>query len=338
MDGEEPSERGRSATPEPTSRRKLPLLGIRLHQTPHPIFRKPSSKFLPSDIVLFKDTEKALGPVRQRRNKRFAATRARIRKLLSFPARFYPFLFPLIDILALVVLIPSLCLGLMISHTLSRGTTHVRREDLLEITVGCLFIAVIWLLLLLPTDSAALTSGRRLLEFIRFYKHKPGPGDIGDNGDSGEQMSEQMSREEKLKFLDQGYFLLLLSRYPDYFTSFPPFLRNGLNQVYLGYYAYSRWAMATSLIPFLQKGGGLEHNPCDESSHIVALHEHEYFGPGEDTTDPSVYYDASASIDSDTDVSADDEEEVVEEEYLVMWIPRRDTHWSRLEAWLSNFL
>ncbi|KAI1348933.1 hypothetical protein F5Y01DRAFT_290767 [Xylaria sp. FL0043] len=334
MNGEDPVERGRSATPESASRSKLPLLGIRLHQTPHPISRKPSSKFLPSDIVLFKDTRKALGPVRQRRNKRFAATRARIRKLLSFPARLYPFLFPLIDILALVVGIPGLYLCLMISHILSRGTTHVRREDLLEITVGCIFIAVIWLLLLLPTDSAALTSGRRLLEFIRFYKHKPGPGDCnGDNGDNG----EQMSREDHLEFLDQGYFLLLLSRYPDYFTSFPPFLRHGLNQVYLGYYAYSRWATATALIPFLQKGGGLEYNPCDESSHTVALHEHEYFGPGEDAPDPSVYYDTRVSFDSDTDVSAD-EEEVIEEEYLVMWIPRRDTHWSRLEAWLSNIL
>ncbi|KAI0811472.1 hypothetical protein GGR55DRAFT_103053 [Xylaria sp. FL0064] len=321
MSEEEPAERGRSATRESISRSKPPLLGIRLHQTPHPIFRKPSSGFLPSDIVLFKDTREASRPIIQRRNKRYAATRARIRKILCFPARVHRFLFPLIDIVALVVWIPSLCLGLMISHTLSRGTTHVRREDLLEITVECIFVATLWLLLL-PADSAAVTSCCRLLEFIRFYKHEPGPSDKG----------EQMSREENIEFLDRGYFLLLLSRYPDYFTSFPPFLHHVLNQVYLGYYAYSRWAMATALIPFLQQVGELEYKPGDESPHIIALQEDQYFGPGEESLGLSNYDDTSVSVDSDTDVSTDDDE-VDEQEYLVMWIPRRSTHWSRLEGW-----
>ncbi|KAI0430681.1 hypothetical protein F5Y09DRAFT_306977 [Xylaria sp. FL1042] len=316
MSENESAERGTS-TDDSTSR-KAPLLGIRLNQTPHPISRILSSIFLPDDLVLFKDTRRTSRPTPRRRDDQSETTPLRSRYLLAFIVKTLPSLLLLLDVVALLVFVSSIPLAVMIKYSLPSTATQILREDLIDIAAHCTVVTFVWLLLLLAS-SAAVASWRRLLAFIRFYE--PGPRD-GDNG--------YMNRETNLEYLGRGYFLLLLARYPDYFTSLPLFLRRVLNPVYVGYCAYARWTMASALVPWLLQEGKLGYKSLDdEPSHIVTLQEEEFFGPANDGKDPS--------DNGGADVSVGANDEVDEIEYLVMWIPRYSDK-SRLECFAAYFL
>ncbi|KAI1756516.1 hypothetical protein F4782DRAFT_482856 [Xylaria castorea] len=111
------------------------------------------------------------------------------------------------------------------------------------------------------------------------------------------------TRERCRVSLEQGWFVIRLTRYPEYFTLFPSWLCRILNQVYLGYWGYARWLAAFALVTLLQQEGKLGHTSLiNTPSYISTLQENEVFRANDEGNNTQGLLD--------------------KDKYLFVWIPR----------------
>ncbi|KAI1203711.1 hypothetical protein F5X97DRAFT_340846 [Nemania serpens] len=147
-----------------------------------------------------------------------------------------------------------------------------------------------------------------LIEFFRLYK--PRHRRLRNQEDN----PDGVTREKCLRSLEQGWLIVRLTRYPDYFTFSPLWLCRILNRAYLARMACSRWAGAYGLVAFLQQEGRLGPNSRDDApSYAIFLEESEFFGPENDGTG------VGANIEDDNPGDPMDQDK-----YLFTWMPCPD--------------
>lgn len=149
---------------------------------------------------------------------------------------------------------------------------------------------------LLMVPCAIEDSLSYLKKFIYLYKSQY--QQLRDN-----ENNYGITREQFRDSLEQGWFVIRLTRYPDYFTLVPSWLRRILNQVYLGYWGYARWVAASALVALLQQEGKLGHTSLIHApSYISTLQENEIFRANDGGNNTQGLLD--------------------KDKYLFVWIPR----------------